>query len=54
MNFSNEKYSYFITKNHGFLLIILVKTMLYGFFALMFNLTKVPFWNSHFRHDHFD
>ncbi len=54
MNFSNEKYSYFTTRNHGLLLIILVKTTLYGFFAPMSNLTKVPFWKNHFGPNNFE
>jgi hypothetical protein len=38
----------FFTKNFG------PKNPPYGFFAPMFNLTKVPFWTSQFGVDHFD
>jgi hypothetical protein len=30
------------------------KTRPHDVFALIFNLTKVPFWTSHFGHNHFD
>jgi len=42
-------------KSLFFLLGILVKKFAsYGFFAPMFNLTKVPFWTNQFGLNHFD
>jgi hypothetical protein len=38
----------FFTKNFG------LKNPSYDFFGLMSNLTKVPFWTSHFGPNHFD